>query len=367
MNSTKIAIKALTSSDLSFFKVHLRFSKQKAINLNSDIFIDRFYPGLKGSYDPVFFPFTIIGPRGKAAHRLARKALRSPGAKNWRLNGEIIHDPDGEPGRYGGLAANDFAAITFEGNERPEAVKLVLISANDDSKLHAAIASLFEFTGKNTMIEVSEAIIADLRAATIDAYPVDEHPFDAIVFRDTVEEVLFGNVAASASAGAPPPGRSVAMSPQDLRRQLLAAEETGQLGEELFGNWLATKGHSEDDFEWTSQTHARSPFDYEVHTAKWIENTPHVFIDVKTTRGPFDRPVHMSIAELRFAEVTANYRIARLYDIAGAKPRVRILTGVQPFAKSIIASLDALPAGVIADSVQIKPEVFVVELDEELQ
>ncbi|PTL77019.1 hypothetical protein [Vitiosangium sp. GDMCC 1.1324] len=364
MSSAKIAIKSLTSSDLSFFKVHLKLSKQKAINLNSDVFIDRFYPGLKGIYDPVFFPLTIIGPGGRAAHRLARKALRSPGAKNWRLNGEIIHDPDGEPGRYDGLAADDFAVISFEGNERPKALSLVLVSANDDAKLRAAIASFFEFAGRSTMVEVSETIIADLRAATIDAYAAGEHPFDALVFRDTVEEVLFGN-SAPTPVGTTPSGRSVAMSPHELRQQLLAAEETGQLGEELFGNWLVSKGHDEDDFEWVSLTHARSAFDYEVHAARWLDTTPHVFVDVKTTRGSFERPIHMSIAELRFAATTENYRIARLYDLASSKPKLRILNGIQPFAQAIVGSLGSLPAGVVADSVQIKPDVFPIELDDQ--
>jgi hypothetical protein len=64
------------------------------------------------------------------------------------------------------------------------------------------------------------------------------------------------------------------MSPQELRRQLLATEETGNLGEELFGNRLVNKGYEEDDFDWVSQSHARSDFDYEVHAAKWLEHTP---------------------------------------------------------------------------------------------
>ena len=366
MNSNKIAIKVLTASDLSFFKVHLQLSKQKAINLNSDIFIDRFYPGLKGAQEPVVFPFTVIGPGGKAPHQLTRKALRSPGAKNWRLNGEFIHDPDGEPGRYDGLAPNDFAVMTFEGSVQPKAVTLVLVSASGDNKLRAAIASIFEFTGRNTMVEVSGAIIADLRAATIDAYAAGAHPFDALVLHDTLEEVLFDDTSPT-PAGTVSSGRSVTMSPQDLHRQLLAAEEIGQLGEELFGSWLSARGHGEDDFEWVSLTHARSAFDYEVHTARWLENAPHVLVDVKTTRGPFERPVHMSIAELRFAAKRNDYRIARLYGIGSPTPRVRILTGVQPLAESIVASLGALPAGVVADSVQIKPDAFVVELDEELQ
>lgn len=365
MSSIKIAIKILTSSDLSFFKVHLRLSKQKAINLNSDIFIERFYPGLEGSYVPVLFSLSVIGPGGKTAHRLARKALRSQASKNWRLNGEYIHDPDDDQGRYDGLAANDYAIFAFEGNERPEAVTLVLVSSGSDARLHTAIAGIFAGSARRTMVEVSEATIADLRTTTLDAYP-DQHPLDALVFRDTVEDVLFG-ASASISAGALPSGRSVAISPSDLQRQLRAAEETGQRGEELFRDWLTSKGHTEEDFEWVALTHARSAFDYEVHAAKWLVGTTNLFIDVKTTRGPFDRPIHMSIAELRFAAATTNYRIARMYEIDSGAPKLRILTGIQPIAAQVIASLNALPSGIMADSVQINPGMFGVEVDEVIQ
>ena len=77
MNLSRVAIKQLTQSDLSFFAVHLKRSKQKAINLNSDIFIDRFYPGLEGLADELPFRLSIIGPRGRPPYVLTRKALRS--------------------------------------------------------------------------------------------------------------------------------------------------------------------------------------------------------------------------------------------------------------------------------------------------
>lgn len=365
MSSAKIAIKSLTPSDLSFFKAHVKLSRQKAINLNSDVFIDHFYPGLKGTFDQVPIELSVIGPGGKATHRLMRKALRTQGAKNWRLNGEFIHDPDNEPGRYDGLAENDFAVLSFEGNERPRAAALVLVSAQSDSRLHKAVASALDFDGRNSMRVVQEAVIADIRALTIEAYAAGAHPFDALVIQDTVEDVLFGNTA-EAPVGSGLSGRSVAMTAQELRQQLLVAEETGQLGEELFEAWLTSKGHDEDDFEWVSATHARSAFDFDVRVARWIGDTPHVFVDVKTTRGSFDRHLHMSIAELRFAATTPSYRIARIYDVAGSKPKLRILRDVHAFARKVVESLGALPASVTIDSVQVKPDVFTAEHDDQL-
>ncbi|MCY1042599.1 hypothetical protein OV208_14840 [Corallococcus sp. bb12-1] len=362
MSSAKIAIKSLTASDLSFFKAHVKLSKQKAINLNSDIFIERFYPGLKGTFDQVPIALTVMGPGGKAAHRLMRKALRTKGAKNWRLNGEVIHDPDGEPERYDGLAEGDFAVISFEGNERPRSASLVLVSVTSDSRLHTALANAFDFSSQNSMRSVQEATIADLRATTVNAYAIGEHPFDALFIQDTVEDILFGSTIA-APTGAMSSRRSVAMTAQELRDQLLVAEETGQLGEELFEVWLTNTGHDESDFEWVSATHARSAFDYDILAARWLGDAPHVFVDVKTTRGSFERPLHMSIAELRFAAATPGYRIARIYDVAGSKPRLKILRDISAFAQQILASLVSLPANVTIDSVQIKPDVFTSEYD----
>ncbi|MCY1074245.1 DUF3883 domain-containing protein [Archangium lansingense] len=174
-------------------------------------------------------------------------------------------------------------------------------------------------------------------------------------------DALFGT-GAPAPTEARRSGRLAPLSSEALRRQLLAAEETGQRGEELFGAWLASMGHEEGDFTWISETHARSAYDYEVHSARWLDGTPKVFIDVKTTRGPFDRQIHLSISELRFAAETGSYRIARLYKIDGETPKLRILSGVQPVAARILERLEALPEGVTVVSLQLDPGLFEVEL-----
>jgi hypothetical protein len=175
----KIAIKVLSQSDLSFFAAHHDSSKQRAIELNSEVFIERFYPGLRDASAQVIFPLVLLGPGGKMAHRLTRMAMRSFRAKNWLITGEPIYDPDEEPDRYRKLAQKDFAIMFFEGTGRPQAVTLILVSA-------------------------------------------------------------------------------------------------------------------------------------EVYAASWLDGAPHVFVAVKTTCLHSERPIHMSIAELRFAAQAKSYRIARL-------------------------------------------------------
>lgn len=365
MSGNKIAIKVLAWPDLSFFKVHSMRSNQRAITLDGEIFTDRFYPGLQLPHDQVLFTLSILGPGAKTAHQLTRMAMRSRGSKNWHIQGESIHDPAEEPGRYGKLAENDFAIMAFEGNERPRAVTLTLVSAAEDAELHATIAERFELTSKHAMIEVSETAIAHLRASTIGAYPDNEHPLDAFISGDTIEDVLFGTGAPASTDAHHPPGPEV-LSTEDWHRRLLAAEETRQQGEEYFGAWLTATGHDEADFKWASQALPRSAYDYEVHAARWIESAPRVFVNVRATRASFERPIHMSRSELLFAAKRENCRVARLYDIESATPKLRILTGIQAIAAQLLGTLNALPDRVRADSLQVDPGLFEVELQAKL-
>ncbi|WPB77119.1 hypothetical protein KYC5002_50095 [Archangium violaceum] len=366
MSETKIAIKVLTWPDLSFFKVHSMRSNQRAISLNHEIFIERFYPGLQRSHDQVLFPLLIVGPGVRPAHRLTRMAMRSLGSRNWHIKGESIHEPVEEPGRYGKLVENDFAIMAFEGNERPRAVTLTLVSAAEDAELHAVIAQHLELPAKHAMLKVSETFLAHLRASTTGAYPDRQHPLDAFISGDTIEDVLFGTDA-PASTGTHAPSRTGILPPEDWHRLLLAADETRQRGEEFFGAWLTATGHVGDDFQWVSQALPRSAYDYEVHSARWIAGAPPVFVHVRATRASFERPIHMTLTELLFAAKRENCRIARLYDIESETPKLRILTGTQAIAERLIETLNALPDRVTADSLQLDPGLFAVELQVKLQ
>ncbi len=184
----KTALKVLTRADLSLFKSHQSLSKQRAFRLDGEIFVERFYPGLRGSYDPVVFPLMVIGPGGRPAHRLTRMALRAFGGRHWYIKGESIYDPAEEPGRYDKLSENDFALVAIDGNERPRTVTLILVSVAQDAELHALLADRFEFPHTNAAREVSEAAIAHLHANTLGAYTRTHHPLAALITPKLFEE-----------------------------------------------------------------------------------------------------------------------------------------------------------------------------------
>jgi hypothetical protein len=361
-----VAIKQLTASDLSFFAQHLKKSKQKAINLNSDVFVDIFYPGLKGRYDEFSVkPLRIIGPGGKPAYALTRKALRTAGAKNWRLDGEIVHDPPDEPGRFDTLQEDDFAILAFEGTAQPDVVTLILVSSAEDPALHREISSRLTFPGKQSMVVVSQGQLSETLEATRTAYG-DRHPLETLLLPDTIEEAVFGS-AETQERVAQTDGRGIAVSQEAMRQQLRAAEETGQQGEEAFNLWLESTGHDEEDYEWVARTHARATHDFHVARPKWKGATGEIFVDVKATRGALESHVHMSMAEIRWAATHPNHRIARIHGLGTDTPKLTMLTGVHDVAKRIMGTtVVALPGGVRIDGFELTIDVFKQEFTQDL-
>jgi hypothetical protein len=361
MNLSRVAAKQLTASDLTLFAAQYhkpgQRSKQKAINLNADVFVSRFYPGLRDRFAELHFGLTIVGPGAAPPYIVSRKALRTEGAKNWRLDGELINDPADQPGRFDTLAEGDIAILAFEGSEQPEQVTLVLISATADALLHDTASRLAGFQGRETMRPIDEGSIRALLGTTRANYPA-MHPLESLLTADSVEEAIYGPVEAH-EAAAQSDGRGVAISPESIRRQATNAGETGQLGEEAFERWLINSGHIDDDFEWVSQTHGRAAFDFEVANPHWERATEPLYIDVKATRGSYEAPFHMSIAELRWAADHPGYRIARVSALTSSSGDVDILVGVCEIAIEILQGLDGtLPLGVKVDSVGILPSVL---------
>lgn len=364
MGATYYAVKQLTASDLTFFSVHLAESKskQKGINLNADVFLLQFYPSLQHVFAEVPFQLNIFGPGGRPADVLRRKALRSDAYKNWRLNGEMVGNPEGDPSRYNSLQPGDFAVFAFEGAERPGAVKMLLVGAVEDGQLHKLIGESVQVSGRRSMVAVTSQTIATWREKTQSAYPTD-NPLDYFTESDTVEQALYGtqdDVRKLPQSG----GRSAPITPEQLLRQLELAQSTGQRGEWAFMTWLSARGLDETEYEWVSSQFARSAFDFTVSSGKVFADEGKIYIDVKSTSGGFSQDIHMSLAELRWAASNESYRIARVYGFDSGQQKLAMLKGVSSYAREILAVLDTLPLGTKIDSICVTPSIFTVEFEE---
>jgi len=357
----QFTLKLLSRSDLTFFARQLRLQnagKQKAINLNADVFVDLLFPAAREAANgmPRQFPVPvhIYGPGLRSApHIVMRKVIAAGGSqKNWRLNGETVPDPDDDPTRYHGLAQHDLAVIGFDGTEGlPSAVHMVLLSRSEpaDAALIQQLAG--RVTDRRSMLELSASEVAGLAASS----PAD-HPLRELA-EDDRDSALIEAVEGSADAVLRLLRRpsSRRMTFEAFAKARASAEANGRQGEELVHVWLEKEVRDGRllDVTWSSDDRPLNPWDFEVTEASGTK----VRIEVKATSGPFDRKFHISQAEVIAAADpnaprTDLYRVFELTDGGG---RMCISAGIAPIADGILKAASALGAGIEPDGYTIEP------------
>lgn len=360
--SRKLAVKRLKPTDLSFFQAYLQQnprSKQKSFNLDGRVIEGRFFPSLgeiaeARARKQIPVQLTFYGPDGAGAHILMRKILKQE--KNWRLNGEVVHDPEGQAGRYLRVAPDDLALMEFTGTGEPEAVKVVLVSAllPADAALHAAIVAKFP-TGS---IWVPDP--GDLEKLVDAANPSPNHPVRDWLDDALIEDVGFGGGGSAQQIARRRSGRG--LSHDELREAKASAEATGRRGEELLDRYLGSMawpgvvGH-----RWVANENAVAPYDFELD----MSSGGHRLVDAKSTSGGFDNPLHMSLGEMDQAvRGGVPYDIARLYEVRDGSGRLRIARDIAAKLRPLLASLSSLPSEVAIDSLSFEPGYFDFEGEE---
>ena len=361
--SRKLVLKRLTASDLTLFKFHFvnrPAGRQKAINMDAAIFVRELYPSLPeaslalpGGRIPL--DLSIYGPGTAAVHNLQRKILKQE--KNWRLNGEYIDNPDDTPDRYNDLREGDFAVFEFTGFPLPTAAKVALIakSNRDDAKLHRELLSRF---GDASMTALSTSLLEQIIDA---AAPPSSHPIHEWAGADVIEDAALGSALSIEKLLKRRQGRG--LSPEELAAARAGGERTGHLGEELVDVFLKTRKEAGDitDYEWVSVANAIAPYDFRV---KWKAQEWTV-LDVKSTRGGFDNPIHLSLGELvRSQQGPERYEIYRLYEVTERSAKLRVSTDATKFLRPILVAVTALPKGVSADGFSISADFL--RFDEEI-
>ncbi|TBW31961.1 hypothetical protein EYW49_22660 [Siculibacillus lacustris] len=361
----RIAIKRLTASDLTFFESLFRklgAGNQKAINLNADVFIDRLYPALPSlvaTYgDVIPVSMTILGPAAAAKLVLSRAVTKREAYKNWRLNGEFVRDPEGEPGRFDSLAAGDIAVLDFSGDPVPTRLTLLLLAANSplDKALHDALDA-FVSGGRRTMVEISRDALANAAGTTSSTHPIWQIAADR-EYEAAVEDAALGGIEGASTLTIKKAARPV--SAATLAAAKASAEKNGRDGEALA--WIQLQKLVADGSiaaaEWSARTNAVAPFDFLVTEVGG--NVVHV--DAKSTAGEFERRIHISFAELTAASSGPRYDIWRVHGIDDDGAKLRIARDIAPLAQAILTGLD-LPVGVAIDGVSIDPTTLTWGVD----
>lgn len=370
------AVKRLTRSDLTFFECQLRqqnAGKQKAINLNADVFVDTIFPvareiaaGLPKQFPA---PLHVYGPGMRATpHVLMRKVIAAGGSqKNWRLNGEFIYDPPEDMTRYHGLAPDDLAVFGFDGEGVPSGVYMVLLSQVEPPD---AVARGLLLPYVPNVRQSMAKLTRDELGTVVDASPAG-HPIRELLETErdeALEEVALGSAEGVRRLLSQPSTRR--MSLDALMRARERAMATGREGE-AFVDVLLRKRQGEGtlgDVTWASDTNAINPWDFEI-----VElSGQRVRVEVKSTRGAFNRVVHMSQAEIIAAADPAAPRtdVYRVYSLTGEGALLRMSTDVRSLAAGVIQAAQTLGAGVEPDGYSIAVDRFgawsdVVELKPE--
>lgn len=354
----KLALKKLKASDLSFFKWHFdkgATAKQKGFNLDTKVLDGQIYPGLKAQLEPrekkaIHVDLTILGPGMSPAFTLSRKIKID--AKNLRLNGEYIHDPDGEVGRFARLKVDDFAFFEFVGDAFPNAVKIVLIAKSDevDFLLHREFSVLLPKTTDSMCCVTEEILDGVIKAAEPDA----NHPIRDLVAPELGERIVNGDPRASITLMRARGGRG--MTPGELKLNKVAAEKTGEVGEELLDGYFGSLLNLElESYCWVSKENAISPFDFSLKSKDGKEWQ----VDAKSTAGDFDVPLFLSISEIKYALTSGlDYDIYRLYNVKETGAFLRIARNIGQKLTTLFDVLDSLPVGVKPTSFSIEPNFF---------
>lgn len=355
----KLALKRLTDSDLTFFYWYFsrpgNRAKQKAFNLNADVFVDELYPGFPEAAleldNRVPLDLTFLGPGLAGRHNLQRKIVRSAASKNWRLDGEYVQDPPENPARFHALRPDDLAVFEFIGDGLPRAATALLLAAalDEDRELHRVLSQTL---GSRKMATIQPFALSN-RVQQVEVHPA--HPIRLLALDTVMEDAALGGAHAIETLLASPVTPKI--SAEALRRMKQNAERTGALGEELVNIHLGqrqSRGEIES-FQWTAREIVLSPFDFRL-----VEpGGAPVLLDVKSTKNEFEADLHVSHAELRQMVTAAErYDLYRAYRVEEATAQLRIARDVRDFARTVLDGLHGLPSGVLADSVSFSPTLL---------
>ena len=351
----KLALKRLTASDLTFFEWHFRnrnAGNQKAINLNADVFSGQLYPTLevaiRDRQNKLGIDLWVVGPAAAEPINLQRKIIKGASYKNWRLDGEFVHNPDDIPDRFNLLEPGDIALFGLEGELEPHTITLVLIArtAPEDQSLFEELDGVL---GDRRMIALDADTLRDL----CEKPPItSSHPVWLLVRNEDIVEAAVGHAAAVDRLLKR--SRPARLSIEDLRKARRAAEEVGRLGEALVDCHLRASLAAKEitDYVWASDVNAIEPYDFRVERdGSWEK------LEVKTTGGAFDRELHLPLSELReMAHGDLPYRIVRVYEASKDGAKTRVSDDLREWGRSILSAFEALPSGVTPSGVTVAPE-----------
>jgi Domain of unknown function (DUF3883) len=230
---------------------------------------------------------------------------------------------------------------------------LVLLSQND-------VADATPYTALNTGLgnRPMSVLTADALAEVVAEAALD-HPVRELLDPE-LDEALEDAAQGSAEAVRRLRGRGSPrrMTAEALEAAKQAADATGRAGEALLFRWFGAEvaaGRLKSAV-WVSDDNAVNPWDFEVEEP----DETRIRIEVKTTKGAFHRPFHVSQAEFDYAagESAPRTDLYRLYEYGDQGASLRIAKGVREVAIRVTSALTEIAPTIVPDSYTLAPEAF---------
>lgn len=335
-----LVAKRLKMSDLTLFRDHQGAGRQRAWNLDAHPFTSTLYPGLPaGTYDVAS---AVTGPGGAETIGLLGMSVARQ-QKNWRYQGPMIP----QAARFEHLAPGDVVLLDFAGIDAPNRVDALLVAAgaSRDASLHGNLSAHLGDAGMRALSgdDWETLLLASDPDAGHPAWELGLDPEEPVV---EAEGPSF-HAASSPATGIRRrrAGRRRAQSPLELELAAILQREIGEAGEEIV-HAEHVRAHGADRVRWISREDATHPHDIDVE----FPGEVGIADEVKSTRGGFSRPFHISKAELREASTHTGYRITRVYDLSRGGANVRFAAvGVTEWAADVLKRIAVLEsAGGIA-------------------
>jgi len=214
--------------------------------------------------------------------------------------------------------------------------------APQDRLVHESLGTIL---GERSMVAVT---LAQLQTIA-DRLGDDAHPFHELTLDAELEDAALGGVRGATTLRRRQATRM--LSREELQRARRIAEEIGRTGEEfVLQHLMRLKAAGAIlDFTWTADTNAVAPYDFLI----FMPDRQEIAIDVKSTSGEFERPIHVSGAELIEMTAGRRYDIYRVYELSDTSALLRISERVGDLAAPILTGFNQLPGGVRVDSVSV--------------
>jgi hypothetical protein len=334
------AIKRLTASDCTLFEAVYRTigaDRRMGIGLSVKLLAGRFYRKLaiaaRETNNEVLLGLAIYGPDAKPAQCLTRMIVQRPLSDDWILTGESVRCPWDDPARYDNIRPGDLAVMAFTGIVKPTRMDLILLSPAATRDI-PAIEALAPLVGDHTMIAVTPT---QIRAAIHGAGIAESHPVRmaaADADRDAaMEDAAMGGVKGPAWLARHRINWPVSIS--ELSRNKRDVEATDREGKGVANLWLSAQvsnGHHRK-YEWISEENAVTACDFEAYEVGGMRTR----FTAKSTRGPFDNTIHLSLAEVIMAASGIPYRIVRVFHLEDFRGKIRVSEDIGPFARELLA------------------------------